>query len=477
MKPSRTRRVAQDKGPRPTRRRTRGSTNPGTINGKSDSDSNTQEAPYDNEESQQAQPQRLSSAQRQSTSKRQSTSQQHSTFQQQSTSQAKEDDEFEVEEVVDKKFYQGNTYYKIKWKGWDDPTWELEENCHCEELIKRYEKLVEERSKDEDDDEWEVEEILAKRNTKEGRYEFLVKWKNWQGEPTWLHEDECDTCQNMVAAFENPKLRKLWNFQGSNTKLWTDRATLMRYMRKYARLNGYRVKLLKFEPDYPGNESPLDLDEGLNIGPLCYLNHWYLVIILLNHICTTKKIIICDPMNTLVGVPGARIHPVYKRLHNVYKHFTILKAAMTPMDRSDMCAFYILAAYERALFCLQDNAKFIISNLFFDHARPEFIRTQIAPDTNGQISVNLPIKGSFLDGPKCEFCEILKDTSDEVNIHIKNEHFINEPRQQEPSSGPSTIRDNSVESDTRSRKRSATGLYLTGPSKRTGSKANRRMSN
>lgn len=327
----------------------------------------------------------------------------------------------EVEKVLNKKVYLGKVYYKLKWAGYDSPTWEVEENCSCDKLIEEYERLVERQSNDEDEDEWEVEEIVKKRE-RNNEVEYLVRWKNWPGNPSWVKASECQ-CINLIAAFENPKLKKMWNFDGSNPRLWLDRETMLKYMRKYATRKGYQVNLLEFENDFPTDEKPQKLVDGINIGPLLYKSHWYLVIILVNHICVTRKLLVGDPLNTLIGVPNTQVHPVFKRLVTVYPSIPTKPIAMTPMDRSDVCAFYVLAAFERALKLYSKGMKFIAGRIFFDHARPEMIRSKIKPESDGEVSVALPIGAGFNDGPQCEFCEALFDTTKLVDEHILEEHF------------------------------------------------------
>lgn len=329
---------------------------------------------------------------------------------------------YQVEKVLNKKTFRNKTWYKLKWVGYEEPTWELAENCSCDLLIAEYEKIVQEQSKDEEDDEWEVSEIIDKRTMSDGKVEYLVEWKNWNGNPNWVDERHCK-CVNLIAAFENPKLRKMWNFDGSNPRLWLDQKAMLRYMKKFANFNNHDINILRFEPDFPREETQQILDDGINIGPLSYKNHWYLVVILINYICITKEILICDPLNTLIGTPNTAVHPVFKRITKVYKGFSVTPIAMTPMRRSDTCAFYVLAAYERALFCLHRNAKFIVNKLFFDHSIPELIRTQLLPNSDNEISVNLVVPPCYLDGPKCEFCGWLRESSEEINVHILKAHI------------------------------------------------------
>ena len=327
-----------------------------------------------------------------------------------------------VEQVLNRKLYKGRLYYKLKWRGSNEPTWEWIDNCDSiKHLIQDYERQIELHSKDEDENEWEVEEILKKR-VRKGQVEYLVKWKNWPGDPSWVKEKNCD-CINLIAAFENPKLKKMWNFDGSNQKLWLDSNSILKYMKKYAKKFEYTVNLLTFADDYPANEEPPKLVEGLNIGPLCYKRHWYLVIILVNHICITRQVLVGDPLNTLIGVQNTRVHPVFKRLVDIFPKIPVRPMTMTQMDRSDLCAFYVLASYERALKLLKARAKFVPSKLFFDPSRSELIRSKIRPDTDGQFSVALPVNGALLDGPRCEFCDKLFDTFALVNDHITRRHM------------------------------------------------------
>lgn len=329
-----------------------------------------------------------------------------------------EDYYHEVEKVLGKKVFGKSIYYKLKWVGYSKPTWKRKEDCACDDLIQEYERLC--KFAEEKEDEWEVEEILDKR-TRKGTVEYLVKWKDWPGEPTWEKEENCD-CVNLIAAYENPKLKKLWNFTGSNMNLWLDGKAMIQYMNRHKKLVKRRVHLLKIQDDYPQDDKPPKLEQGLNIGPLRYEEHWYLVIVLVNHVCVTRRILVCDPLNTLIGVKY-QSHPVYRRLHKLYPSHSIRPIRMTQMDRSDVCAFYVLAAYERALFLLNPRAEFITEKIFFDYTRPEIIRAAIKPSSNGEISVALPVPNMYDHGPMCEFCDNQYETRDLVDDHIRRRHF------------------------------------------------------
>ncbi|KAI6213944.1 hypothetical protein M3Y94_00211200 [Aphelenchoides besseyi] len=60
------------------------------------------------------------------------------------------DEEFEVEAIIDKRFYNGRTEYRVKWKNYDSDqnTWEPLENCtNCIEKVKAFEKKFNRSSK------------------------------------------------------------------------------------------------------------------------------------------------------------------------------------------------------------------------------------------------------------------------------------------------------------------------------------------
>ncbi|CAF0704520.1 unnamed protein product [Brachionus calyciflorus] len=55
--------------------------------------------------------------------------------------------EYEVESVLDKQVIDGHVFYQIKWKGYDEITWEPKANCNCHDLIKNFEKKLREKKK------------------------------------------------------------------------------------------------------------------------------------------------------------------------------------------------------------------------------------------------------------------------------------------------------------------------------------------
>lgn len=104
------------------------------------------------------------------------------------------DEEFDVEAIVGHKFYEGRTYYRVKWEGYPDDknTWEPAGNLHDARMI-----LNDYRSSLHTNH--EVEDILAHRKARKyspGSHkvkyfvEYLVKWNNSTMEyNTWEPEE------------------------------------------------------------------------------------------------------------------------------------------------------------------------------------------------------------------------------------------------------------------------------------------------
>ena len=50
-----------------------------------------------------------------------------------------EDASYEVEEILDVRVRRGRSQYLVRWTGYNDPTWESEENLdNCEELLREF---------------------------------------------------------------------------------------------------------------------------------------------------------------------------------------------------------------------------------------------------------------------------------------------------------------------------------------------------
>merc|ERR1712223_557941 len=116
----------------------------------------------------------------------------------------KDEEEYSVEEVLDKRTKRGKVQYLIKWKGWgsDDNTWEDETNLNCDNLIKAFNKKSEKKESDNDsDEEFVVEKVLDKRTNK-GKVQYHIKWKGYSNDDnTWEEVDTLD-CKKLIEEFE-----------------------------------------------------------------------------------------------------------------------------------------------------------------------------------------------------------------------------------------------------------------------------------
>ena len=104
------------------------------------------------------------------------------------------------ERILAKKMQDGNTLYKVKWRGVPEgkATWQAKNTLvGAEALIKRFEA----GDAAPEDDQWEVESILRKR-TFRGETLYLTKWRGWSDASNeWLTR-ECFADGFMVDAFE-----------------------------------------------------------------------------------------------------------------------------------------------------------------------------------------------------------------------------------------------------------------------------------
>lgn len=71
------------------------------------------------------------------------------------------------------------------------------------ELSARYEESQEEEDivVTEDETNWEVEKIEAKKTDAEGNVYYLLRWKNWDGEPSWEPDSNCG-CDKLIQDYE-----------------------------------------------------------------------------------------------------------------------------------------------------------------------------------------------------------------------------------------------------------------------------------
>lgn len=321
--------------------------------------------------------------------------------------------------IDDVKSYEGVKYYRVHFENESvDPVY-----MHEEQGIDLTYVLKEFRKKPLHDKsigpmEWEVQSIEDSRVV-DDETEYLVRWKYWIGDPSWLRESDCD-CQNLIAAFENPKLNRIFSFNANNTRLWVDETQMDFFVRKIVWSSAYKPNILKSKIESSCSDWIEDIQDGLNLGCLMHERHWYVIFILRNHIAVTNLILALDSLNTMIA-PNLTHHPIFVRLRQVFPRYTIRPSRMTQMDRSDMCAFYSLAAIERGLFLLNPGAKFVCESILFHPVRAEYIRSLVAPETNGELTVSL--KSQVFSCLFCEFCREVFEESLSLDTHISKKHF------------------------------------------------------
>jgi len=130
--------------------------------------------------------------------------------------------EYEVERIQEKRFRKGRVEYFVKWKHYDETTWEPVKNLgNIQDLIEEFEKKQDgevktptptkvkrmlqsekepQEGEDKNEDVYEVEKVLEKRFRK-GRVEYFVKWKNYD-ETTWEPLKNLTNVQDLIDDFE-----------------------------------------------------------------------------------------------------------------------------------------------------------------------------------------------------------------------------------------------------------------------------------
>lgn len=206
----------------------------------------------------------------------------------------KVEEEYEVENIVGHRLYNGKLMYKIRWKNYEPihDTWESYESLSCPDLLELYnvkhnveipknvkkgkpgKKAAKKRSNsvsssdgdDEDgvpydegsEEEYEVEKIVEMRVKKDGSREFLVHWKRWSSDyDTWEPEKNL-SCPDLIEKF----LKKVEDAKNSNAKeLRTNRKHTQRFTlathdsgRRLSRRNNKRQRVTYYGDDRSEDE-------------------------------------------------------------------------------------------------------------------------------------------------------------------------------------------------------------------------------
>lgn len=205
-----------------------------------------------------------------------------------------DEEEYEVQDIVDhRKERGGKIVYRIRWKnyGENDDTWEPEETLSCPDLIKKYKAKMEkeettpakkekpapkkgpakkgakksapkksakaakadadEEEDDEEDDgkEYEVEKIIEVHFKRDGKREYLVRWKGFSAkDDTWEPADNLN-CPHLIEKF-NEKLNKSKNASVKELRVArkpTERLSLALGGRKNSRRNATKTRVTYYD--------------------------------------------------------------------------------------------------------------------------------------------------------------------------------------------------------------------------------------
>ena len=115
------------------------------------------------------------------------------------------EEEYEVEEILKKRHRKGKVEYYVKWKNYEEWTWEPMGNLsNVSKMIEKFEQTqASEELEEPETEEYEVEEVLKKRHRK-GKVEYYVKWKNYL-EWTWEPVSNLANAKSMIEEFEKEK--------------------------------------------------------------------------------------------------------------------------------------------------------------------------------------------------------------------------------------------------------------------------------
>ena len=123
--------------------------------------------------------------------------------------------EYEVEKVLKKRNRRGKVEYFVKWKNFNETTWEpLANLTNAQNLIDEFNKAQESvvpATEPEAEPEYEVEIVLDKR-IKKGKLEYFVKWKNYD-ETTWEPLSNLLNVRDLIDEYERKQVYfKLFSF-------------------------------------------------------------------------------------------------------------------------------------------------------------------------------------------------------------------------------------------------------------------------
>lgn len=120
-----------------------------------------------------------------------------------------EEEEYEVQDIVDhRKERGGKMVFRIRWKnyGAKDDTWEPEATLSCPEIIKRYKAKLKKAEEKEQEEEYEVQDIVDHRKER-GKMVYRIRWKNFKAkDDTWEPESTL-SCPEIIKRYK-AKLKK-----------------------------------------------------------------------------------------------------------------------------------------------------------------------------------------------------------------------------------------------------------------------------
>lgn len=137
---------------------------------------------------------------------------------------AKDDEEYEVDEIVGHKVERKKNLFLIRWKGYeaDQDTWEKEKSLSCPEIVAKYKKKHEgefaedkaARAKatkaERANKEYEVSRIMDTKKVKNEVY-YLIRWKNCKSSSDTWERDNKLSCPELIERFKQNELLRRKN--------------------------------------------------------------------------------------------------------------------------------------------------------------------------------------------------------------------------------------------------------------------------